>query len=65
MRPTPRLDGVRLRAAVFNALEEAEMFGDLTPSERAEISRWLFLWPDQLIAAIGQAFRVAVKEVER
>jgi hypothetical protein len=62
---SPRLDGARLRDAVSNALEEAEMFQDMTSQERAEAARWLSIFPDQMIAAIGQAFRAAAKEVQR
>ncbi|MCE2892018.1 MAG: hypothetical protein LW848_12980 [Hyphomonadaceae bacterium] len=56
---------VRLKNAMLDAMEEAEMFGDLDASQRAEVMRWLNSLPEPTIAAIGRSFAKAAKEVAR
>jgi len=55
----------RLKVAMLDAMEEAEMFGDLDASQRAEVMRWLNSLPEPTIAAIGRSFAKAAKEVAR
>jgi len=50
---------------MLDAMEEAEMFGDLDASQRAEVMRWLNSLPEPTIAAIGRSFAKAAKEVAR
>lgn len=56
---------VRLKCAMMDAMEEAEMFGDLDASQRVEVMRWLNSLPDMTIDAIGRSFAKAAKEVVR
>ena len=56
---------VRLKCAMMDAMEEAEMFGDLDASQRVEVMRWLNSLPDMTIDAIGRSFAKAAKEVAR
>lgn len=56
---------VRLKVAMMDAMEEAEMFGDLDAAQRAEALRWLNSLPDMTIDAIGRSFAKAAKEVAR
>ncbi len=55
----------RLKVAMLDAMEEAEMFGDLDAAQRAEAMRWLNSLPEPTIAAIGRSFAKAAKEVAR
>ncbi len=57
--------GERLKAAVFNAMEEAEMFGDLNAEERRRAVDYLDTLPAPVVAAIGRAFAKAAKEALR
>ncbi len=56
---------VRMKHALWDAMEEAEMFGDLDAAQRAEAMRWLNSLPDMTIDAIGRSFTKAAKEVAR
>jgi hypothetical protein len=56
---------VRLKVAMMDAMEEAEMFGDLDASQRVEVMRWLNSLPDMTIDAIGRSFAKAAKVVAR
>lgn len=62
--PDPSPTG-RLRRAMFDAMEEAEMFGDMPASERKAATEWLDFMPPQTVAAIGRAFAKATKETAR
>ncbi len=55
----------RLKVAMLDAMEEAEMFGDLDAAQRAEAMRWLNSLPNMTIDAIGRSFAKAAKEVAR
>ena len=55
----------RLKVAMLDAMEEAEMFGDLDAAQRAEAMRWLNSLPEPTIAAIGRSFAKAAKETAR
>jgi len=55
----------RLRQALSDAMEEAELFGDMPASERHAAVAWLDALPPQTVAAVGRAFAKAVKEVVR
>lgn len=48
--------GERLKAAVFEAMEEAEMFGDLDAAGRRQAVDYLDTLPAPVVAAIGRAF---------
>lgn len=61
-RPDPAPAGL-IRRAVNAAMEEAEMFGDLTRSECAAAMAWLNTLPTPVLAAIGRAYAKALKEV--
>lgn len=56
--------GPMLREAVFVAMEEAEMFGDLDAAGRALAVAWVNHLPVPLVAAIGRAFLKALKEMQ-
>lgn len=56
---------VRLKVAMMDAMQEAEMFGDLDAAQRVEVMRWLNSLPDMTIDAIGRSFTKAAKEVAR
>ena len=56
---------VRLKNAMLDAMEEAEMFGDLDAAQRKEALRWLNSLPEPTIAALGRSFAKAAKEVAR
>lgn len=53
---------IRLKQALWDVMEEAEMFGDLDAAQRAEALRWLNSLPEPTIAALGRAFTKAAKE---
>jgi hypothetical protein len=55
----------RLKVAMLDAMEEAEMFGDLDAAQRAEAMRWLNSLPEPTIAALGRSFAKAAKEAVR
>lgn len=55
----------RLRLALSDAMEEAELFGDMPASERRAAVAWLDALPPQTVAAIGRAFAKATKETAR
>lgn len=52
----------RLRRALSDAMEEAELFGDLSAADREFATAWLDFMPPQTVAAIGRAFAKAAKE---
>lgn len=55
----------RLRKALWDSMEEAELFGDMSAPERKAAVEWLDALPPQTVAAIGRAFVKATKEVVR
>lgn len=56
--------GAILRSAVHSAMEEAEVFGDMTAAERDQAITFLNLLPTPIIGAIGRAFLSALKEMK-
>lgn len=57
--------GARLRKALHDAMEEAEMFGEIGAFARQSAVEWLDALPPQTVAAIGRAFAKAAKETAR
>lgn len=55
----------RLRQALSDAMEEAEMFGEMNAADRRVAVEWLDALPPQTVAAIGRAFAKAAKETAR
>lgn len=53
----------RLRSAVFQAMEEAELFGDMTRAERDEAVRLVNTLPNPIVANVGRAFQRAAREI--
>lgn len=56
---------VRMKQALWDVMEEAELFGDLDAAQRTEALRWLNSLPEPTIAALGRSFAKAAKEVVR
>ena len=52
---------VRLKCAMMDAMEEAELFGDLDAAQRTEALRWLNSLPEPTIDAIGRSFARAAR----
>ncbi len=55
--------GAQFRRAVWDAMEEAEFWGDMTAPERAQAVAYLDLLPDAIVSNIGRAFRRVAKEL--
>jgi hypothetical protein len=51
----------RLKEALWDAMEEAELFGDLDAAQRTEALRWLNSLPEPTIDAIGRSFARAAR----
>ena len=51
----------RLKEALWDAMEEAELFGDLSAAQRTEALRWLNSLPEPTIDAIGRSFARAAR----
>ena len=52
---------IRLKEALWDAMEEAELFGDLDAAQRVEALRWLNSLPEPTIDAIGRSFARAAR----
>ena len=52
---------IRLKEALWDAMEEAELFGDLDAAQRTEALRWLNSLPEPTIDAIGRSFARAAR----
>lgn len=55
----------KLRKAVWDSMEEAEMFREMSAPERAVSLAWLDSFPPEIVAAIGRSFINATKEAAR
>lgn len=66
LNPHPIINpGEQFRRAVWAAMEEAEMWGDMTADERQAAVAYLDTFPDTILAAIGRAMLNAAKEAAR
>jgi len=61
----PSTPGDQFRRAVWDAMEEAEFWGDMTAPERAQAVAYLDTFPPPILSAIGRAMLKAAKEASR